>query len=63
MDNNTNGGGIGILGVLLIVFIVLKLVGVIDWSWALVLMPLWIGLGLLGFGLLVILIALLARLK
>jgi hypothetical protein len=45
------------------VFIVLKLVGVINWSWALVLMPLWIGLGLAVLGLLVVLVALLARLK
>lgn len=36
----------GVLGVLLIVFIVLKLVGVIMWSWWLVLMPLWITIGI-----------------
>jgi len=30
-------------GVLLIVFIVLKLIGVIAWSWLWVLSPLWIG--------------------
>ncbi|AUM58457.1 hypothetical protein KNT81_gp099 [Proteus phage phiP4-3] len=34
---------IGFLGVLGIVFIVLKLVGVIAWSWLWVLSPLWIG--------------------
>ena len=34
-------GGIGFLGVLVIVFIVLKLVGVIAWSWWWVLAPLW----------------------
>lgn len=33
----------GILGVLLVVFIVLKLVGVIAWSWVWVLAPLWVG--------------------
>ena len=43
--DNTNAGGVGILGVLLIIFIVLKLVGVINWSWLLVLVPLWIELG------------------
>lgn len=32
--------------VCLIVFIILKCVGVIDWSWGLVLLPLWIDLGL-----------------
>lgn len=34
-------------GVLLVVFIVLKLTGVIAWSWLWVLSPLWIGLILL----------------
>jgi hypothetical protein len=33
------GGGIGCLGVLTIVFVVLKLTGNIDWSWWLVLLP------------------------
>ena len=52
MDNSNNnrgsatGGGMGILGVLQIIFIVLKLVGVINWSWWLVLIPTWINLGL-----------------
>ena len=36
-------GGLGVSGVLTIVFVVLKLVGVIDWSWVWVLAPLWIG--------------------
>lgn len=39
-------GGIGIFGVLGIVFVTLKLCGVIDWSWWLVTMPFWIGIGL-----------------
>ena len=38
----TSSGGIGFAGVLTIVFIVLKLVGVINWSWVWVLSPLWI---------------------
>ena len=33
-------------GVLLVTFIVLKLVGVIDWSWWWVLSPLWISFGI-----------------
>lgn len=33
MSNSNSGGGIGLSGVLLIVFIVLKLCGVIAWSW------------------------------
>ena len=35
-------GGIGFCGLLSIVFITLKLVGKIDWSWLWVLSPLWI---------------------
>ena len=34
----------GLDGVLLVVFIVLKLCGVIAWPWIWVLSPLWIGL-------------------
>ena len=45
-NNNTVSGGIGFGGVLQIVFIVLKLLGVINWSWVWVLSPLWIGTGL-----------------
>lgn len=40
MDNNT--GAMKFCDVLLIVFVVLKLVGVIDWSWVWVLAPFWI---------------------
>jgi len=40
--SESRGGGIGILGVLGIVFITLKLVGVINWSWWWVLGPYWI---------------------
>lgn len=43
MNNKTeSSGGIGFLGLLTIVFIVLKLVGVINWSWIWVLSPIWI---------------------
>ena len=41
-NRNSSSSGIGICGVLTIVFIVLKLVGVINWSWLWVLCPLWI---------------------
>ena len=43
---NTTSGGLGLGGVLGVVFIVLKLVGVIDWSWWWVLSPFWISFGL-----------------
>ena len=42
-DNHT-GGGISFTGLLTIVFIVLKLLGVITWSWVWVLSPIWISL-------------------
>lgn len=35
-------GGIGFCGLLTIVFIVLKLLGVINWNWVWVFAPLWI---------------------
>ena len=40
------GGGLGLLSVLGIVFVVLKLIGVIDWSWIWVLCPFWIEIAL-----------------
>ena len=38
----TTGSGVGIAGLLGIVFIVLKLTGVIAWSWLWVLAPFWV---------------------
>lgn len=40
MENKS--GGIGFFGVLALVFITLKLLGVIAWSWLWVLAPIWI---------------------
>lgn len=43
MENKTTvSGGIGFIGLLTIAFIVLKLIGVITWSWVWVLSPVWI---------------------
>ena len=42
------GGGIGFLGMLTILFIALKLTGVIAWSWWWVLAPLWIPWAIMG---------------
>jgi hypothetical protein len=39
-----NSSGMSLGCVLLIVFLVLKLTGLIHWSWLWVLSPLWIGL-------------------
>ena len=42
-DKKTSvSGGIGFTGMLTIAFIVLKLLGVISWSWVWVLSPIWI---------------------
>ena len=42
MAESSSSGGIGFCGVLFCVFLVLKLIGVIDWSWWWVTAPLWI---------------------
>ena len=39
-------GGVGFSGLLTLVFIVLKLCHVIDWSWWWVLSPIWISFGI-----------------
>lgn len=49
-----NSGGIGFLGLLAIVFIVLKLTGYIAWSWWWVLAPIWIPVILVPFILLLV---------
>lgn len=43
-----SSSGIGVLGLLGVVFVVLKLTGVIDWSWWWVTAPFWGGFALLG---------------
>ena len=60
MKNNLSAVTIivsGFVGFVQLIFIVLKLVGVIDWSWHLVFVPLLLTVcgSLLGFGILVIL--------
>lgn len=57
-NNNANNTskGIGFLGLLAIAFIVLKLVGVISWSWLWVLSPLWIPIVIALLGVMVFVI-------
>lgn len=58
MENKTvNKSGIGFCGLLTIAFIVLKLCGVIAWSWVWVLAPLWISWLLVLFILIVTCVA------
>lgn len=40
--NKSESGGVSLAGVVQIVFLILKLVGVISWPWIWVLSPLWI---------------------
>jgi hypothetical protein len=56
-SKGTASGGVGVTGLLTVAFVVLKLVGVIDWSWWWVLSPAWIStiLGLLLLGIAVVL--------
>ena len=42
-SSSSHGVDVGFCGLLTIAFIVLKLCGVISWSWVWVLAPLWIG--------------------
>lgn len=47
-SNTTASGGIGFFGLLFIVFLVLKLTEVIDWSWWWITAPLWGGVALIA---------------
>ena len=59
-SSNGSSGGIGFAGILFCIFLVLKLCGIISWSWWWVTCPLWIGfaigLGFLAFGAIAILL-------
>ena len=43
-NKSASNGGIGFVGLLTIVFITLKLIGIINWSWLWVLSPIWISI-------------------
>lgn len=44
--STSSGGGVSIVGLLGVAFVVLKLCGVIDWPWLWVLAPFWLGLAI-----------------
>lgn len=46
-SSSSSSSGVGTAGLLGVAFVVLKLVGVIDWSWWWVTAPFWMGLALL----------------
>ena len=57
MDSKHSSGGIGILTVIQVVFIILKLLGiapVANWAWSVVLIPLWINLGVAAIALIIL---------
>lgn len=59
MDNKHSSGGIGILMVIQVVFVILKLLGiapVATWAWSVVLIPLWIDLGIAAIALIIVLL-------
>lgn len=60
-NSSSSSGGVSFLGLLTILFIGLKLGGVITWSWIWVLSPLWIGVA--TFLVVLLIILLLASLK
>ena len=55
MENNYNSsGGIGFVGLLQLVFITLKLLKMITWSWLWVLSPTWISIIIVAIIILVV---------
>lgn len=46
-NKNNSSTGLGLLGVLQVIFIVLKLVGAINWTWVQVFIPTFINIGLI----------------
>jgi hypothetical protein len=62
-ENKTvNNNSIGFFGLLTLIFITLKLTGYIDWSWWLVLMPLFVPV-IIIFTILVIMLVMGARVR
>ena len=65
-ENRTvaRSSGIGFAGLLTVAFIVLKLAGIINWSWLWVLSPLWISAGLaLILCVIILIIAIIVKVK
>lgn len=63
MDGNNSSSvsfGGGFVGLLTVAFIVLKLCGVITWSWVWVLSPMWISLSI---GLILVIVAVIMFLR
>lgn len=59
--SRTTAGGLGFSGVLTLIFITLKLLGKISWSWWWVLSPIWISAALIVLFLAIMFIVLLIK--
>lgn len=58
-----NSGGVSFLHIMTFIFVILKLTGVINWSWWLVFLPSLIHIGLFFVGLLIVALIALAIYK
>lgn len=56
-----SSGGIGVIGALGVLFVAMKLMGYIDWSWWLVTLPFWGGVAIVASFMLVYFIYLLVK--
>ena len=61
VQTQSQSAGVGFAGLLAIAFIVLKLTGVITWSWLWVLSPIWISFALFIVILLVVAVVLIFK--
>lgn len=62
-NKTTTTGGVSFTGLLTLLFIGLKLGGVIDWAWVWVLSPLWISLAVTVVILLIVIVVSILKLK
>ncbi len=60
-NKSTSSSGVGFSGLLAILFITLKLTGVITWSWLWVLAPIWIPFVIVVFVLIIASIVVIAN--
>lgn len=60
-ESSSSSSGVGVIGLLGVVFVTLKLLGIIDWSWWWVTAPFWAGFAL--FALVSVAVVLIAAAK